>query len=35
MGIVVFDDVTLEVDTSAWFQLFNNPTNMTALSKFN
>ncbi|MFZ1517809.1 MAG: C25 family cysteine peptidase [Ignavibacteriaceae bacterium] len=31
MGIVVFDDVTLEVDTSAWYQLFNNPTNMTAL----
>ena len=31
MGIVVFDDVTMEVDTSTWFNLFNNPTNMTAL----
>ncbi len=31
MGIVVFDDITLEVDTTTWFNLFNNPTNMTAL----
>lgn len=31
MGIVIFDDVTLEVDTSAWFQLFNQPSNMTQL----
>ncbi|HQJ46142.1 MAG TPA: interleukin-like EMT inducer domain-containing protein, partial [Ignavibacteriaceae bacterium] len=31
MGIVVFDDVTFEIDTSTWFNLFNNPTNMTAL----
>jgi len=31
MGIVVFDDITFEVDTSAWFQLFNQPLNMTQL----
>lgn len=31
MGIVVFDDITLDVDTSAYFVLFNNPTNMIAL----
>ncbi len=31
MGIVVFDDVTFDVDTSTYFNLFNNPTNMTAL----
>ena len=31
MGIVVFDDITLEVDTSAYYVLFNNPINMTAL----
>ncbi len=31
MGIVVFDDVTFEIDTTTWFNLFNNPTNMTAL----
>ncbi|HEX7357459.1 MAG TPA: interleukin-like EMT inducer domain-containing protein, partial [Ignavibacteriaceae bacterium] len=31
MGIVVFDYVTFEVDTSTWFNLFNNPANMTAL----
>ncbi len=31
MGIVVFDDVTMTVDTSTWYNLFNNPTNMQAL----
>lgn len=31
MGIVVFNPVTLEIDTTAWFNLFNNPTNMAAL----
>jgi hypothetical protein len=31
MGIVVFDEVTFEVDTSAWYQLYANPPNMTAL----
>ena len=31
MGIVVFDDVTFGVDTSTWYNLFNNPTNMQAL----
>jgi len=31
MGIVVFDDVTFKVDTSTYFNLFNNPANMTAL----
>ena len=31
MGIVVFNEFTLEVDTSAYFRLFNNPTNMTCL----
>ena len=31
MGIVVFDPLTLEIDTTAWFNLFNNPTNMQAL----
>ena len=31
MGIVVFDDVSLQVDTSAWYQLFNQPANMTQL----
>ena len=32
MGIVVFDNVTLEVDTSAWFQLFNQPDSVEALA---
>lgn len=32
MGIVVFDNITLEVDTSAWFQLFNQPANVEALA---
>ncbi len=32
MGIVVFDPKTLEVDTSAWYQLFNQPTNVQALA---
>ena len=32
MGIVVFDNVTLEVDTSTWFQLFNLPANVEALA---
>jgi|WetSurMetagenome_2_1015567.scaffolds.fasta_scaffold06308_2 hypothetical protein len=31
MGIVVFDDISFEVDTSTWYNLFNNPTNMQAL----
>ena len=31
MGIVVFNDVTMEVDTANSYALFNNPTNMTAL----
>lgn len=31
MGIVVFDDITMDVDTSTWYNLFNNPTNMQAL----
>ena len=31
MGIAVFDPLTLEIDTTAWFNLFNNPTNMQAL----
>ncbi|MEO8232326.1 MAG: C25 family cysteine peptidase, partial [Ignavibacteriota bacterium] len=32
MGIVVFDDITLAVDTSTWFQLFNQPANVEALA---
>ena len=32
MGIVVFDNVTLEVDTSTWFNLFNLPANVEALA---
>ncbi|MCU0342363.1 MAG: C25 family cysteine peptidase [Ignavibacterium sp.] len=32
MGIVVFDNITLDVDTSAWFQLFNQPANVEALA---
>lgn len=31
MGIVVFDDITFDVDTSTWYNLFNNPASMTAL----
>ena len=31
MGIVVFDDVSLEIDTSAWYRLFNQPGNMQQL----
>lgn len=31
MGIVVFDGTTMDVDTSNSYNLFNNPTNMTAL----
>lgn len=31
MGIVVFDDITLEVDTSTWYNLFNEPANMQRL----
>jgi hypothetical protein len=34
MGIVVFDNITLDIDTSAYYVLFNNPTNMTALVNF-
>lgn len=32
MGIVVFDNVTFDVDTSTWFQLFNQPANVEALA---
>jgi hypothetical protein len=32
MGIVVFDPVTMSVDTSTWFTLFGNPTNVQALA---
>ncbi len=32
MGIVVFDPVTMNVDTSAWFQLFANRPNAEALA---
>lgn len=32
MGIVVFDSSNLEVDTSAWFSLFNLPGNVQALA---
>lgn len=32
MGIVVFDNVTLDADTSAWFNLFNLPANVEALA---
>lgn len=32
MGIAVFDNVTLEVDTVTWFQLFNQPANVEALA---
>lgn len=32
MGIVVFDNVTLKVDTSTWFNLFNLPANVEALA---
>lgn len=31
MGIAVFDNVTLSVDTSTYYNLFNNPVNMQAL----
>ncbi|MDP2364059.1 MAG: interleukin-like EMT inducer domain-containing protein, partial [Ignavibacteria bacterium] len=34
MGIVVFDDVTMEVDTSAYYILFLKPTNVQALADF-
>ena len=33
MGIVVFDDVTMEVDTATWFQLFDNRPNALALAE--
>ena len=26
IGVVVFDEKTLEVDTTAWFEIFNNAT---------
>ncbi len=32
MGIAVFDNVTLEVDTATWFSLFNQPANVEALA---
>ncbi len=32
MGIVVFDNITLKVDTSTWFNLFNLPANVEALA---
>jgi len=32
MGIVVFDETTLQVDTSAWYTLFLNPDNMRKLT---
>lgn len=32
IGIVVFDDVTFEIDTSTWFTLFNQPANVEALA---
>ncbi len=32
MGIVVFDPITMHVDTSAWFQMFNEPANVQALA---
>lgn len=32
MGIVVFDPITMNVDTSAWFQLFDNRPNAEALA---
>jgi hypothetical protein len=31
MGIVVFDPLTLSADTSAWFNLFNNPVGIQQL----
>lgn len=32
MGIAVFDNITLEVDTVTWFQLFSQPANVEALA---
>ncbi len=32
MGIVVFDPLTMAVDTSVWFSLFNQPANVQALA---
>ncbi len=32
MGIAVFDNSTLEIDTVTWFQLFNEPGNVEALA---
>lgn len=32
MGIVVFDPVTMNVDTSTWYNLFGNPDNVQALA---
>lgn len=32
MGVVVFDNITLRVDTSTWFNLFNLPANVEALA---
>jgi len=32
MGIVVFDPVTMEVDTSTWYTLFGQPANVQALA---
>ncbi len=32
MGIVVFDNVTLQADTSTWYNMFNLPANVEALA---
>jgi hypothetical protein len=32
MGIVVFDPITMEVDTSTWYTLFGQPANVQALA---
>jgi len=32
MGIAVFDNISLEIDTVTWFQLFNQPANVEALA---
>ncbi|HEY4755980.1 MAG TPA: C25 family cysteine peptidase [Ignavibacteriaceae bacterium] len=32
MGIVVFDPATMEVDTSTWYKLFDQPANVQALA---
>ncbi len=34
MGIVVFDNVTFQVDTATWSQLYNEPQNVEELANF-